>query len=100
MLIFLFAAAFKIIKGFLPAKALEILKMISKKDINQYIDKANCLASWGGNDLYEFKFVPEKLSRPTTLTVITNGAPPSEPISPDSPNDKKVSKTLDVYHMN
>ncbi|XP_011195969.2 motile sperm domain-containing protein 2-like [Zeugodacus cucurbitae] len=85
-------AAFKIIKGFLPAKALEILKMISKKDINQYIDKANCLASWGGNDLYEFKFVPEKLKRPTTLTVISNGALPSEPLTPESPNgnEKKV----------
>lgn len=74
--------------------------MISKKDINQYIDKANCLASWGGNDLYEFKFVPEKLKRPTTLTVISNGTLPSEPISPDSPNEKKVSKTLNECHMN
>ncbi|XP_067646242.1 motile sperm domain-containing protein 2-like isoform X2 [Eurosta solidaginis] len=85
-------AAFKIIKGFLPAKALEILKMISKKDITQYIDKSNCLASWGGNDLYEFKFVPEKIQRPTALTVISNGRLPGTPSSPNSPegNDKKV----------
>lgn len=85
-------AAFKMIKGFLPAKALEILKMISKKDINQYIDKNNSLASWGGNDLYEFQFVPEKLQRPTTLTVIVNGGASAAPSSPDTQNgnEKKV----------
>ncbi|XP_017493864.1 PREDICTED: motile sperm domain-containing protein 2-like, partial [Rhagoletis zephyria] len=85
-------AAFKIIKGFLPAKALEILKMISKKDITQYVDKNNCLASWGGNDLYEFKFVPEKVQRPTALTVISNGTLPTKaPLTPESPsnNEKK-----------
>lgn len=43
----------------LPPKAVEILKMISKKDINQYINKDNCLAIWGGDDNYEFSFVPE-----------------------------------------
>ncbi|XP_050742801.1 motile sperm domain-containing protein 2 isoform X2 [Drosophila biarmipes] len=52
-------AAFKVIKALLPPKAVEILKMISKKDIGQYITKDNCLASWGGEDNYEFSFVPE-----------------------------------------
>ncbi|KAH8239084.1 hypothetical protein KR032_000502 [Drosophila birchii] len=52
-------AAFKVIKALLPPKAVEILKMISKKDINQYITKDKCLASWGGSDNYEFSFVPE-----------------------------------------
>ncbi|XP_039229431.1 motile sperm domain-containing protein 2 isoform X2 [Drosophila yakuba] len=52
-------AAFKVIKALLPPKAVEILKMISKKDINQYITKDNCLAIWGGEDNYEFSFVPE-----------------------------------------
>nr|NP_001246642.1 uncharacterized protein Dmel_CG33523, isoform E [Drosophila melanogaster]AFH04313.1 uncharacterized protein Dmel_CG33523, isoform E [Drosophila melanogaster] len=52
-------AAFKVIKAVLPPKAVEILKMISKKDINQYINKDNCLAIWGGEDNYEFSFVPE-----------------------------------------
>ncbi|EDW37730.1 GL21079 [Drosophila persimilis] len=52
-------AAFKVIKALLPPKAVEILKMISKKDIGQYISKDNCLASWGGSDNYEFSFVAE-----------------------------------------
>ncbi|XP_037933701.1 motile sperm domain-containing protein 2-like isoform X2 [Teleopsis dalmanni] len=72
-------AAFKLIKGLLPAKALEILKMVSKKDINTYIDKNNCLTSWGGTDDYEFSFVPEKIANkpivPTTLLT-----PPPTPI--------------------
>ncbi|XP_041564431.1 motile sperm domain-containing protein 2 isoform X1 [Drosophila elegans] len=51
-------AAFKVIKALLPPKAVEILKMISKKDIGQYITKDKSLASWGGEDNYEFSFVP------------------------------------------
>ncbi|XP_032587803.1 motile sperm domain-containing protein 2-like isoform X2 [Drosophila mojavensis] len=52
-------AAFKVIKTLLPPKAVEILKMISKKDVTQYVPKDNCLVSWGGSDSYEFQFVPE-----------------------------------------
>ncbi|KAH8339079.1 hypothetical protein KR074_002664 [Drosophila pseudoananassae] len=52
-------AAFKVIKALLPPKAVEILKMVSKKDITQYIPKPNCLVSWGGDDSYEFSFQPE-----------------------------------------
>jgi len=54
-----FLAAFKVIKALLPPKAVEILKMISKKDIGQYITKDKSLAIWGGEDNYEFSFVPE-----------------------------------------
>ncbi|XP_030372788.1 motile sperm domain-containing protein 2 [Scaptodrosophila lebanonensis] len=53
---FLLNAAFKIVKTFLPADALEILKVTSKKDITLYVDKDNCLKLWGGNDDYEYKF--------------------------------------------
>ncbi|KAH8378932.1 hypothetical protein KR009_002140 [Drosophila setifemur] len=58
-------AAFKVVKALLPPKAVEILKMISKKDITQYVPKDNCLASWGGGDNYEFSFVPEARKVPT-----------------------------------
>lgn len=51
-----FVAAFKIVKTFLPEEALKILKVTTKKDIDQYVDKDNCLKLWGGNDDYEFKF--------------------------------------------
>ncbi|XP_017137063.1 motile sperm domain-containing protein 2 [Drosophila miranda] len=53
---FLLNAAFKLVKTFLPAKALEILRVTSKKDITEYVDKDNCLKLWGGNDDYEYKF--------------------------------------------
>jgi len=52
----LLLAAFKIVKTFLPEKALKILKVTSKKDIVQYVDKDNCLKIWGGNDEYIYKF--------------------------------------------
>ncbi|XP_016981377.1 motile sperm domain-containing protein 2 [Drosophila rhopaloa] len=53
---FLLNAAFKIVKTFLPPEALEILKVTTKKDIDQYVDKDNCLTKWGGNDEYVFQF--------------------------------------------
>lgn len=59
LLFYLCLAAFKVIKTLLPPKAVEILKMISKKDVTQYVPKDNCLVSWGGSDSYEFQFVPE-----------------------------------------
>ncbi|KAH8364140.1 hypothetical protein KR084_002954 [Drosophila pseudotakahashii] len=53
---FLLNAAFKIVKTFLPAEALKILKVTSKKDLDQYVDKDNSLKIWGGNDEYVYKF--------------------------------------------
>lgn len=53
---FLGLAAFKLVKTFLPPEALKILKVTTKKDIDQYVDKDNCLKIWGGNDDYVYKF--------------------------------------------
>ncbi|KAH8270164.1 hypothetical protein KR018_005089 [Drosophila ironensis] len=67
-------AAFKVVKALLPPKAVEILKMISKKDITQYVPKDNCLVSWGGSDNYEFSFVPEaRKAAPTSLVPANAG---------------------------
>lgn len=52
-------ATFQIIKKLLPKKAVERLKFISAKNVDEYIDEANTPASWGGRDSYEFSFVPE-----------------------------------------
>ncbi|XP_023302799.2 motile sperm domain-containing protein 2-like [Lucilia cuprina] len=86
-------AAFKIVKALLPEKAVEILKVIKKKDINQYIDKDNCLTCWGGNDDYQFTFVPEK----KTSAPAPNGKLPTESAPAvanddfnNNVNDKKV----------
>lgn len=52
-------ATFQIIKKLLPKKAVERLKFINAKNVDEYIDEANTPASWGGQDSYEFSFVPE-----------------------------------------
>ncbi|XP_034483790.1 motile sperm domain-containing protein 2 isoform X2 [Drosophila innubila] len=81
-------AAFKVIKALLPPKAVEILKMISKKDVTQYVTKDNCLASWGGTDNYEFSFVPE--SKPAISKPVAANAGDAEQPHQDTANDKKV----------
>ncbi|XP_075162191.1 motile sperm domain-containing protein 2-like [Haematobia irritans] len=72
-------AAFKIVKALLPEKAVEILKVITKKTITTYIDTDNCLASWGGTDNYEFSFCPE------VKTPLLNGS-----ALPDDPNNNNI----------
>lgn len=56
---FNFPAAFKIIKGLLPPKAVEALKFINKKNISDYITPENQLTCWGGKDDYKFVFTPQ-----------------------------------------
>ncbi|XP_068148862.1 motile sperm domain-containing protein 2 [Drosophila tropicalis] len=53
---FLLNAAFKIVKTFMPADALEILRVTTKKNIGEFVDPDNSLKLWGGNDDYEYKF--------------------------------------------
>lgn len=50
------SATFKIIKGLLPPKAVERLRFVSKKNIDEYIARDKMLTSWGGTDDYKFEF--------------------------------------------
>lgn len=52
-------AAFKIIKTWLPARAVKKIKFLSKHNLNEYIPKESTMVSWGGDDDYEFSFIPE-----------------------------------------
>ncbi|KAH8366240.1 hypothetical protein KR093_010870, partial [Drosophila rubida] len=72
-------AAFKVIKALLPPKAVEILKMISKKDITQYVSKDNSLVSWGGTDNYEYSFVPPPESKEAPKVVAANAGDAEQP---------------------
>ncbi|XP_065359809.1 motile sperm domain-containing protein 2-like [Calliphora vicina] len=94
-------AAFKIVKALLPEKAVEILKVIKKKDINQYIDKDNCLASWGGNDDYQFSFVPEKriAAAPANGKLPNGSAPAVNDDLNNNINDKKVHFAKSSLHQ-
>lgn len=51
-------AAFKIIKSWLPAKAIPKIKFVNKNTLKEYVDPNDALKCWGGNNDYTFKFVP------------------------------------------
>ncbi|CAG2062891.1 unnamed protein product [Timema podura] len=53
-------AAFKIIKTWLPAKAVQKIKFVNKSTLKEFVDPDQALKSWGGNDEYVFSFVPEQ----------------------------------------
>ncbi|XP_011697966.1 PREDICTED: motile sperm domain-containing protein 2-like [Wasmannia auropunctata] len=52
-------AAFKIIKSWLPAKAVPKIKFVNKTTIKDYVNLDDALKCWGGNNDYIFKFVSE-----------------------------------------
>jgi len=51
-------AAFKIIKSWLPAKAIPKIKNVNKSTLKDYVDPNDILVCWGGNNDYIFQFVP------------------------------------------
>jgi hypothetical protein len=54
-----YLAAFKIIKTWLPAKAVKKIKFLSKHNLNEYVSKESIMVSWGGEDNYKINFEPE-----------------------------------------
>lgn len=51
--------AFKLIKSWLPPKAIPKIKFVHKGNIQEFVDPNDVLICWGGNNDYVFKFVPE-----------------------------------------
>ncbi|XP_034232388.1 motile sperm domain-containing protein 2-like isoform X2 [Thrips palmi] len=51
--------AFKIIKTWLPEKAVKKINFVNKSTLKNFVEPERALASWGGQDNYEFVFVPE-----------------------------------------
>ncbi|XP_059477640.1 motile sperm domain-containing protein 2-like [Neocloeon triangulifer] len=74
-------AAFKIIKSWLPPKAVDKIKLVDKKTLKDFIPVDQCLVSWGGTDNYDFSFVPEVMNgrsdegRKKVHFADTNGTP-------------------------
>lgn len=62
-------AAFKIIKSWLPAKAIPKIKFVNKSSLKEFVDPADALKCWGGTNDYVFAFVPETKSG----VPVTNG---------------------------
>lgn len=52
-------AAFKIVKTWLPEKAVQRIKFIKKGGIEEYVPLDQALKCWGGNDDYVFSFESE-----------------------------------------
>lgn len=62
-------AAFKIIKSWLPGRAVQKIKFLNRTTIKEYVNPNKMLVSWGGEDDYTFSFVPEiKIELSTTKT--------------------------------
>jgi hypothetical protein len=89
-------AAFKIIKSWLPEKAVQKIKFLSKKDIKEYVPLDQALTCWGGQNDYTFSFLPEpqeSFTNNTSTPISTNrkvhfadGSSMSE--SPEGSGDK------------
>ncbi|XP_013163394.1 PREDICTED: motile sperm domain-containing protein 2-like [Papilio xuthus] len=54
------SAGYRIVKGLLPARAVERLRVINKEKMKDIIPLNQALKCYGGTDSYEFEFVPER----------------------------------------
>ncbi|KAK2576563.1 hypothetical protein KPH14_005236 [Odynerus spinipes] len=53
-------AAFKLIKSWLPAKAIPKIKFVTKSTLKDFVDPNDILKCWGGTNDYTFTFVSEE----------------------------------------
>lgn len=65
-------AVFKIIKTWLPEKAVEKIKFLKRDTLKDYVEPDQALKCWGGNDNYTFVFVPEAEENATSLNIMNN----------------------------
>ena len=49
----------KIIKNWLPPKAIDRIKFLDRKTLKDYVSPDQALTLWGGTDSYEYCFEPE-----------------------------------------
>jgi len=52
-------AAFKIIKGWLPAAAVKKIKFLTKSNMGEYLTEENRLEEWGGGDPWQYQWEHE-----------------------------------------
>ncbi|XP_066959975.1 motile sperm domain-containing protein 2-like [Macrobrachium rosenbergii] len=58
----LLSAMWKIIKNWLPPKAIDKIKFLDRKSLKDYVNSDQALTIWGGTDDYEYEFEPEVAS--------------------------------------
>ncbi|EFX68040.1 motile sperm domain-containing protein 2-like [Daphnia pulex] len=64
-------AAWKVIKGWMPAKSVNMVKFVGRSDLKDFVPVTEQLAEWGGPVNYHFVFEPEFL--PAAGPVNLNG---------------------------
>jgi len=52
-------AAWKIIKGWMPAAGVKKIKMLTKSNLHEFVAPDQALVAWGGKDSWEYKFQEE-----------------------------------------
>ncbi|XP_045541190.1 motile sperm domain-containing protein 2-like [Papilio machaon] len=67
-------AGYRIVKGLLPARAIERLRVINKDKIKDFIPLNQALKCYGGTDDYEFQFVPERNNGYKRVTFVDGNA--------------------------
>lgn len=58
---FIFNAAWKIIKNWLPPEAVKLIKFVDKKGIKEYIQESQLFVHMGGTDDYKYTYDPKFL---------------------------------------
>jgi hypothetical protein len=69
------AAAWKIIKTWLPASGVRKVKFVNKSNLDEFVSADQRLTAWGGEDDWEYDFEPERRLEPTSPS--SASAPPS-----------------------
>lgn len=54
---------FKMVKSLFPPRSASRIKLVTKNTLFKVVQLDHALKSWGGRDIYEFKFVPENKSK-------------------------------------
>ncbi|CAH1395114.1 unnamed protein product [Nezara viridula] len=88
------SAAFKVVKTWLPNKAVQKIKNIDKKSLKDYVDSTQALKSWGGQDPYEFVFVPENAKKVHFADGSQSTEPSSNAFGDSKPDESPSSARL------
>ncbi|XP_045463540.1 motile sperm domain-containing protein 2-like [Harmonia axyridis] len=66
------SAAFKVIKSWLPEKAVKKIKFVSRSDLKDWVPLDQALVCWGGEDNYSFSFVSESPAKEEVVNYNNN----------------------------
>jgi len=82
-------AAWKIIKAWLPAAGVKLIKFLTKSNLSEYVDEQNALEAWGGSDpwVYDCETEMSLAASPPSYDHVT--APSSLPLTNGLADDNR-----------